>query len=217
MYELDKNVFAIHMALFFADGVEVPVLKIALKLQEEFKIMFPSEPNIMPLPIDAPKEIPRCTFRNENGASITVALSRMDFDAGIKVNTDWKNHISAVLLNFMRICETLDIRIIRAGVVVQALGDDRIIGELNSRVNIEGFEESEEKNISFVKKKQIEDILLNVVTNIVYNRKNTDASKVVSVDANTDMSNELPDGIVNKMHIIELIIDEIEGKLKNVF
>ncbi|MGN0352378.1 MAG: hypothetical protein ACI4ES_12060 [Roseburia sp.] len=217
MYELDKNVFAMHMALFFEDQTEVPVLKVALKLQEEFKILFPSEPEIVPIPIDAPKEIPRCTFRNDRNASMTLALNRIDFDGGFKVGNDWKNNITIILLNFLKICKQFDIKVNRIGVIVQASGSDDVISELNSKVRIDGFGESEEKNISFVIKKQKENILLNIITNIIYNKKNSDNSKVVSIDANTDISNELPDDINGKMDIIQLIIDEIEGKLKNVF
>lgn len=217
MYNLDKNIFNLHMALFFNEDTVFPVLNVALKLQEDFRMMFPNEPEIVPLPIDAPKEIPRCIFRNEKDSSITVSQCRIDFDAGIKVNTDWRNHIQVVLLNFLRMCEMFDIRVERVGVVVQAYGNDDIISELNTKVNIVEFKESEEKNMSYVIKKKVDNILLNIITNVIYNTKNNDASKVVSVDVNTDVSNELPDGISDKLRIIQMMIDEIEGKLENVF
>ena len=217
MYELDKNIFAMHMAVFFEDGTEVPVLKFATKLQEEFRIMFPKEPEIVPLPDDAPKEIPRCTFRNDRNATVTLALNRMDFNGGFKIGTDWKNHINAILLNFIKICASFDIKVVRIGVVVQALCNDDVIEELNQRVAIDDFGESEEKNISFVKKKEFGDILINIITSIAYNKKNINNSRVVSVDSNTDISNKLPSETNQKMEIVQIIIDEIEGKLKNVF
>ena len=217
MYELDKNIFAMHMAVFFEDGTEVPVLKFATKLQEEFRILFPNEPEIVPLPGDAPKEIPRCTFRNDRNATVTLALNRMDFNGGFKIGVDWKNHINAILLNFIKICVSLDVKVVRMGVVVQALCNDDVIEELNKRVAIDGFGESEEKNISFVKKKEFGDILINIITSIAYNKKNLNNSRVVSVDSNTDISSKLPSDTNQKMEIVQIIIDEIEGKLKNVF
>lgn len=217
MYELDKNIFAMHMALFFEDGTEVPILKVALRLQEEFKIVFPQEPDIVPLPSDAPKEIPRCTFKNDRNATLSLSLNRIDFNGGFKAGIDWKNQINIIFFNLFRICEQFDIKVVRIGVVVQALGDDDIICELNTRVSIDGFAESEEKNVSFVMKKQVDEILLNVITNIIYNKKNEDNSKVISVDVNTDICNTLPSDGNEKMNIVQIIIDEIEGKLKNVF
>ena len=163
MYELDKNIFSMHMALFFEDGTDVPILKVALKLQEEFKIVFPKEPEIVPLPSDAPKEIPRCTFKNDRNATLSLSLNRIDFNGGFKAGIDWKNQINIIFYNLLKICEKFDIKVVRIGVVVQALGDDNIIDELNDRVSIEGFAESEEKNVSFVMKKQVLGILLNVI------------------------------------------------------
>lgn len=217
MYELDKNIFNMHMALFFAENADVPVFKVAQKLQDDFKQIFPGDPEMLPLPADAPKEIPRCTFKNDRNTTMTIALNRMDFDGGFKVGTDWKNYITIILLNFLRTCSQFGIAVVRLGVVVKAKDDGSTIAELNRKVSIDGFDESEEKSVFYVSKKSVDDILFNVVTNLIYNEKSVDASEVVSIDVNTDISNNLPSEVDKQIEVVQLMIDEVEGKLKNVF
>ena len=76
---MPKKVFGIQVAFFFTEESNISILKIAAAIQEAFKAMFPTEPQILPLPQDAPPEVPRCIFQKPDGsATLTVSPIRMD-------------------------------------------------------------------------------------------------------------------------------------------
>lgn len=215
MYTVAQNIFSSHIAVFLADDSNFNVLKMAQCIQEEFSTVFPTTPEILPLPSDAPREFPRCTFRNSQNTTLTLSLNRIDYDA-IENSSNWKNNIRIILLNLFNICNDQRISTSRVGIVIHSTYDDIILSRLNDLISIECFKGSHEKHISYVTQKNIDDISLNIITDITYNSQNQ-KDKLIFVDVNTNQAYILPENISEKMNIVELIITEIEEKLANVF
>lgn len=215
--ERDKNVIRVHVAVFFEDAPDV--LKLALVVKEIFSTMFPNEPQIIPLPPDAPADAPRCIFQNTEGsANLTFSLSRMDLDNSLIVGSPWKNHIEVIELAFISICKNCNIRIKRLGIVVQTLIDDELIQKTNERIKIEDFCKSDEKNISWVVHEHLSDsLMININTNIQINSNNIDFKGVMTLDVNTSIDSSLPNENKDLTEVVSLLLNRIEVGMKNVF
>ncbi|GEM_PF-3673882 len=209
----------VHIAVFFDEETKISSLDLASAIRKAFITVFPDEPQMIPLPVEAPKEVPRCIFQKKDGdASITFGLSRMDYDAGIKENTDWKNHIEVVAYSFMLICKGMGIQIARVGFVTQARMDEEAIIAFNNTVNIPGFATSDEKSLAWVEHERLcDDINVNVNSQVKYNIADENMNGVVLIDVNTHKDSVFPKEIDNMIPIIKGLLSKTEGRLKNAF
>lgn len=214
---LNENVIKVHIAVFFEKSPDA--FKLALALKETFSTMFPNDPQMIPLPPEAPADAPRCVFQNAEGsANLTFGLNRMDLDNSLKVGSPWRNHIEVIELAFIAICKACEIKIKRLGIVVQTLADDILIQNVNGKININNFSESDEKNIAWVVHEKVHDSLeFNVNTNIQINYKNPESNGILTFDVNTSVNSHLPQEETGLVKIIGLLLDRIEEKMKDVF
>ena len=215
--EILKSVVRVHIALFFE---EIPdALKLALALKETFSTMFPKDPQMIPLPPEAPEDAPRCIFQNEGGsANLTFSLARMDLDNSLKIGSPWRNHVEVIGLTFVAVCKTCDIKIKRLGIATQILMDENLIQESNEKTLIADFKSSDEKNIAWVTHKQISEFLkLNINTNVQINCNNPEAKGVLMLDVNTSIDSDIPRDDVEVLKIMGVLLDQIEEKMQNVF
>ena len=122
--KLSDNVFGMQVAFFFAENSEISILDLATEVKGLFRAMFPNDPQMFLLPDDAPKDIPRCIFQKSDGsAKLSFGLARMDFNAGLKEATPWKNNFEIVIYALAQICKNKNIDVTRIGLVVQTFAD----------------------------------------------------------------------------------------------
>lgn len=214
---VENNVFYLQVAFFFPSNANFSIVKFAGIIQEEFQAMFKNEPTIMPLPDDAPKEIPRCVFKNDNGAELSFGMSRMDFKTTIKEAESWKNSMEVMAYNFSKLCRTFRIGIDRIGCVVQANPNRECIEEISKYVDISDFKNSNEKMINWVDKKEIDGVKINDVINIKTNENDVKFPHIVVIDVNTQKECPLSQNEIELKKAVNVILDEIEARIKDVF
>lgn len=217
--ELASRVLGVQIAVFFEDNITIDIFRLAADIKDEYKSLFPNLPQTIPLPEEAPRDVPRCIFQKaDQSASLTISLARMDYKASIKQGVNWKNHMGVVITSFIRICQLRGIPIGRIGLVVETQGDIELINKLSDIININEFKDCKEKNISWVAQKNIfVSLRINVFTNIQINLENVAMPMYVTIDANTHAQSYLdrnPDMLIK---ITESLFDEIEGKLNELF
>ena len=102
--DLSNDVFGMQVAFFFDEGSNISILDFAGEIKELYKAMFPDDPQILPLPSDAPPEVPRCIFQKEDAsARLSFSQVRMDFNAGLKDGRGWKNNYETIIYTFVLI------------------------------------------------------------------------------------------------------------------
>lgn len=217
--ELDKNVVKVHVAVFFKDNSDIPVLKLATAIKELFATMFPQDPQILPVPLDAPVDAPRCIFQKEDGsANITFSFSRIDFDGSLKAGSPWRSHIELIEYLFLALCKACNIKIKRLGIVVQAIIDDELIEMLNQKTSIDDFCASDEKQLSWVTHKALSDLVkININTTLQVNYNNPEIKGTLSIDVNTHINSILPEDESEITKIVGELLSRVEEKMKNVF
>lgn len=217
--DLEKKIIKVHVAAFFNDGAEVPIMKMMMTIKELFANMFPQDPQILPLPSETPAEAPRCIFQKQDKtANLSFSLVRIDFDGSFKEGGPWKNHIEVIAYTFISLCITLGVGVKRLGVVVQALTDESIDKELSEKVSLQDFKNSDEKSMSWMRHDfEPNDLQVNINTALQVNRINPDFNGILTIDANTHVNSKLPQDIKKLSEVIDMLISKIEGKLHDVF
>lgn len=216
MKDLEKNIFAIQVSIFFDPNSSISTLNLAQSIQEEYRVMFPNEPQIMPIPFDAPREIPRCIFAKENGsASLTFSLERLDFKGIIKDGSLWRINILTLLNSLTGICKKHGIIIKRIGVVVDSKTYEELDSYLAQYISINDFNESFEKTISWINKIKTEDIIINVCVTIQKNIQIPDTQNNFILDVNTDMSSSINNEKLEAL--FEKLLNILKEKMDNVF
>ena len=213
----NKDVFRVHVAVFFDDESNVQILKLASAVKDTFASIFPNEPQVLPLPTEAPKDAVRCVFQKEGvDVGLNFSLTRMDYDAGIIDGTQWKNHVEVVAYSFANICKMCQIGIKRIGIVVHARNGKEFIDELNKKIGIEEFVESDEKNISWVTHEKIDaNLSINVFITLRFNENDPQGNNINIIDVNTNEVSVLKEK--NLTYVIGIITSKIEERINNVF
>lgn len=186
------TVFSIHIAVFFGEGVKVPVLKLANMIQDRFAAYFQNqEPHILPMPEDAPADAARCLFINNRvnpkvDSLLTFSYERLDFEYLSENCNDWKNQLETCAMSLFAICKEYSIPVTRVGFVVSADCEDDLKYTLDSRIGIDDFASSDEKKISYLVKKNSGELPYNLITIINVNDNEEVHKNVLKVDVNTE-------------------------------
>ena len=64
MMGLMDKINRVHIAVFFDEETKISSLDLASAIRKAFITVFPDEPQMIPLPVEAPKEVPRCIFQS---------------------------------------------------------------------------------------------------------------------------------------------------------
>ena len=215
--DLSNDVFGMQVAFFFDEGSNISILDFAGEIKELYKAMFPDDPQILPLPSDAPPEVPRCIFQKEDAsARLSFSQVRMDFNAGLKDGRGWKNNYETIIYTFVQICKKFNVSVRRIGLVIQASTDTQFGEEVNKLVNYTSFKQSQEKSIFWVDKTSLNGkVEINVVNNIQINN-NLDKKSIVTLDVNTSNESSLSCTYRELLTIGSGLLSELEERLKNV-
>lgn len=220
--DIDKREINVQVALFFEQKPNIPIIKLAGCLQDEYKVMFENEPQIIPLPPDAPADAPRCIFEKSGGAArLIVSLARMDFFATLKDGSGWKNYMEVIAYTLLKICDKFSIKVVRVGLIVESVIDKEFEKNLIDKVNIEEYHESDEKSISWASHKKIlnDSININIMHNIRINysiqNERPEYVGFLAIDANTNINMKLYKLETPIIKVVDTLLDEIEEKFTN--
>ena len=215
---IENNVFFIQVAFFFSQNSNISIVKMAGQMQEEFQTVFSNDPEILSLPNNAPSEIPRCIFKNGNGANeLSFGLARMDYKGNVFDSKLWKNDMERIAYKFVRLCQKFRITVDRVGFVVQTNPKKECIEEVNQYISLPNYAESNEKAVNWLYHNEIDSIKLNEIINIQINENNIEFPYLVMIDINTQKDFALKQDEESLEKTAKVILDEIEERLKNVF
>lgn len=216
--DLSNGVFGMQVAFFFEEGSDFSILDFAGEIKELYKAMFPDDPQILPLPADAPPEVPQCIFQKKDGsARLSFSQIRIDFNAGLKTGIGWKNNYETIIYTFVQICKKFNVSVRRIGLVIQTSADTQFETEVNNLVNYSSFKQSEEKSIFWVDKTMLNgNVQINIVNNIQINHNNLDKKSIVTLDVNTSNESSLSCTHNELLKIGSRLLSELEERLENV-
>lgn len=176
----------IHIALFFSSSANFKPLKLASSLDEKMQSLFDVEPMILPIPADAPAELPRISINKDGIGSIGVSFVRAD----LSLEQGEDSCLEDVLLNIRTFIDCImesGAQVARVGFVHRfALPPDITTASLKERYIKENkFNDVNEMNMSWLRRWEtstLDEVLtVNRMVSVICDR----ANKLLIVDNNT--------------------------------
>ena len=203
------NIYKVRMAYFFKEKSEVRAFGLISSLYNQLKEFFKTEPQSIPIPDDAPADVPRCVWNDVN-TSLTFNKLRLDFSFNIPSKYTWEQLLHEFNDKITMAFDGCDVTIDRVGLVSELMSIDNLHNMLNECINIEKFNSASEADISW-----LENIdSYNVWTYIIINEVKRENKIIFDI-------NSLPDyklseqGILAK-NAMDICAEKLKGKMVNV-
>lgn len=209
MKSLDVNVYKVQMAYFFSDKNEIRSFKLISCLYSQLQDVFRTEPQSIPIPEDAPGEVPRCVWNDVN-TSLTFNKLRLDFSFNVPTKYNWENLFAQFNAKITTSLEECEVVIDRVGMISEVMSVVDIHDLLKQYVNIEKFNEATEANIAWLEKFDS----YNVWTNIFINETNSE-NKIV-FDVNSLPECKLSEQGISACDSMNKCAENLKGKMQNV-
>lgn len=190
----------IQVSLFFPYDINQKYLLLANALHARLENIFPNEPTILSLPIEAPQEIPRVIFNNDK-SSLAISQSRADLLMSQNEHSFYEKSVEAIS-KLIEVFDEFKTKIVRFGIIIKFNIPGCDVNILSSYyIKNNYIKESSEINIGWHKIIVRNSINLNQwvkfnVSNIPEGNKNLliDINTIVNDDLNLD-KNELDKAI----------------------
>lgn len=203
------NIYKVQMAYFFKEKSEIRAFGLISSLYNQLKDVFKTEPQSIPIPDDAPADVPRCVW-NDINTSLTFNKLRLDFSFNIPSRHNWEQLLVMFNDKITKAFDGCEVIIDRVGLVSELMSLDNLHDLLNEYVKIDKFNDASEVNMSW-----LENInLYNVWTYIIINESKNENKIIFDI-------NSLPDcklseqGVLGK-DAISKCAEKLKGKMMNV-
>ena len=203
------NIYKVQMAYFFKEKSEIRAFGLISSLYNQLKDVFKTEPQSIPIPDDAPADVPRCVW-NDINTSLTFNKLRLDFSFNIPSKYNCEQLLHEFNDKITKAFDGCEVIIDRVGLVSELMSIDNMHKILNEFVNIEKFNGSSEANISW-----LENIdSYNVWTYIIINELKNENKIIFDI-------NSLPDCKLSEQGVLakdamNKCAEKLKGKMLNV-
>lgn len=203
------NIYKVQMAYFFKEKSEIRAFGLISSLYDQLKDVFKTEPQSLPIPNDAPADVPRCVW-NDINTSLTFNMLRLDFSFNIPSKYDWEQLFVMFNDKITKALDGCDVIIDRVGLVSEIMSMDDLHHLLNGYVKIDKFNRASEVNISWLETID----LYNVWTYIIINGSKSE-NKII-FDINSLPDRRLSEQGVSGKDAISKCAEKLKGKMLNV-
>ena len=203
------NIYKVQMAYFFKEKSEIRAFGLISSLYNQLKEVFKTEPQSIPIPDDAPADVPRCVW-NDINTSLTFNKLRLDFSFNVPSKHNWEQLLHEFNDKITKAFDGCEVTIDRVGLVSELMSIDNLHDILNEFVNIEKFNGASETNISW-----LENIdSYNVWTYIIINELKNENKIIFDI-------NSLPDCKLSEQGVLakdamNKCAEKLKGKMLNV-
>lgn len=197
------------MAYFFKEKSEIRAFGLISSLYNQLKDVFKTEPQSIPIPDDAPVDVPRCIW-NDINTSLTFNKLRLDFSFNIPSKYNWEELFVAFNDKITKAFDGCEVIIDRVGLVSELMSIDNLHNILNGYVNIEKFNGASEANISW-----LENIDSYNVWTYIFINESKNENKIV-FDINSLPDYKLSEQGVLAKEAMNKCAEKLKGKMLNV-
>lgn len=203
------NIYKVQMAYFFKEKSEIRAFGLISSLYNQLKDVFKTEPQSIPIPDDAPADVPRCVW-NDINTSLTFNKLRLDFSFNIPSKYNWEQLLHEFNDKITKAFDGCEVIIDRVGLISELMSIDNLHNILNEFVNIEKFNGSSEANISWLEKIDSYNVWTYIIINELKN-----ANKII-FDINSLPDCKLSEQGVLAKDAMNKCAEKLKGKMLNV-
>ncbi len=209
MNSLSVVICKVRMVYFFKENSDFKTFGLINSLYNQFKDIFTTEPQSLPIPNDAPMDVPRCIWNDVN-TNLTFNRNMLDFSFNIPTNADWHKKFTDFNKKISNGLLEQRISIDRVGLVSELIPLDDLHDVLKKYVSISQFNIAREANLSWL---EYED-KYNIWTYFIINESQNENKVVFDI-------NSLPENKLSKQEIfckdaMDQCANILERRMKNV-
>ena len=177
--------------------------------------LFDAMPQILPIPIEAPAEIPRVHMRSENGRyNCNIACSRIDFivNGDFRDEISWPNMTRDFLAKLRLFVDNVfgESKIIRFGLIGNFFIPDKTASaSLTKKYLKADLNSAEEINLRFNKRSAIHGLQLNNITSVNTVLPETNGVPDKGLFIELDVNNIPTSAVINSNDLLQLIEKQI--------
>ena len=149
MNSLSVVICKVRMVYFFKENSDFKTFGLINSLYNQFKDIFTTEPQSLPIPNDAPMDVPRCIWNDVN-TNLTFNRNMLDFSFNIPTNADWHKKFTDFNKKISNGLLEQRISIDRVGLVSELIPLDDLHDVLKKYVSISQFNIAREANLSWL-------------------------------------------------------------------
>ena len=203
------KIYKVQMAYFLSDKSQIRAFGLISSLYNQLKDEFRTEPQSMPIPDDAPAEVPRCVWNDVN-KTLTFSKIRLDFVFNVPSKYNWEELFNDFNEKITAALDGCEVIIDRVGLVVEVASACDLHDLLKDYVNIKKFNDACEANISW-----LENIdSCNVWTNIIINESKNENKIIFDVNSLPDC--KLSEQGISSKDSMNKCAEKLKGKVLNV-
>ena len=147
---LTMKVYKEQVVFFFREGSSFKAYELSMALYNQLKIVFKnSEPTVLPVPNDAPADVPRCVW-NDYNTKLSYSFQSLNLTIDIPSTHNWAKLVSELTTLISNAFSQCGLSIDRIGVVVEANADSDLHQLIKESVSIPHFTCETEANISWL-------------------------------------------------------------------
>ncbi len=189
MNSLSVVICKVRMVYFFKENSDFKTFGLINSLYNQFKDIFTTEPQSLPILNDAPMDVPRCIWNDVN-TNLTFNRNMLDFSFNIPTNADWHKKFTDFNKKISNGLLEQRISIDRVGLVSELIPLDDLHDVLKKYVSISQFNIAREANLSWL---EYED-KYNIWTYFIINESQNENKVVFDI-------NSLPENKLSKQEI----------------
>lgn len=203
------NVYKVNMAFFFKEKTEIRSFGLISSLYAQLKDVFKTEPQSIPVPDDAPADVPRCVWNDVN-TSLSFNKMRLDFSYNVPTKYNWDSLFGEFNEKISKALEECELVIDRVGLITEMMSTEKLQVFLTPHVNIDKFNCADEANISWLEKTDS----YNVWTYFIINESKSE-NKII-FDINTFPDFKLSESGISSKEAMSKCAEKLRGKMLNV-
>lgn len=203
------NIYKVQMVYFFREKPEMRAFGLMSSLYDRLKDVMKTEPQSIPIPDDAPADMPRCIWNDVN-KSLTFSKNRLDFFFHVPSKCNWQELFRDFNDKILSAIHECDIMVDRVGLVAEIVSSDSFRELLMEHVSIDKFNSAREANISWLEN----DGAYNVWTYFSINELK-DENKIV-FDINSLPERKLSEQGISGKEAMDRCAEKLKGKMLDV-
>ena len=144
------KVFKEQIVFFFKEGSIFKTYELSMALYNQLKdVLKNSEPTVIPVPNEAPADVPRCIW-NDYNTKLSYSFKSLNLTIDIPSTHNWADLVSELTALISTAFSQCELFIDRIGVVIEANADSDLHQIIKESVSIPRFTCETEANVSWL-------------------------------------------------------------------
>ena len=197
------------MVFFFKKDAKFSSFELSTALYKSMKKdLKHSEPVVLPIPDDAPEEMPRVIWNDEN---IKLSFSRQALTISVDIPTgySWDERTRDISTKVSEALKEIEVAIDRVGIIAEANTEEDLHDKLTQLISIPDYKCSRESNVSWLTTESNFNIWTYLIFDVAHEINR------ITIDVNSQEEYKLSERGITVMETVNSIVSILKGRIES--